>query len=178
MLSDQQLANLYSKLEQLNIQIGAAEQNLARAGEAGHTKAETRTIRAEIGRLNKARQGVHDRLAADAKERREAEEPPGSKSRNTSQSGPTGGSGMSLQEVRAGIAAANEKLNEALGAVNQAHDAAEEAQGMFITATEGSGQGDVTSAVSMVAQSVNDLEAVRGYISAAMSEAEGVANRL
>lgn len=177
MLSDQQLANLYSKLEQLNIQIGAAEQNLARAEAAGHTKAETRTIRAEIARLRKARQGVHDRLAADAKERREAE-PPESKSRNTSQSGSTGGSGMSLQDVRAEIAAAVEKLNESLGATNQAHAAAEEAQGMLIRATEGSGQADVTNAVSMAAQSVNDLETVRAQLSACIGEAEGVAGRL
>ncbi len=35
----------------------------------------------------------------------------------------------SIEEVRAGIAAANEKANEGLGAVQQAHASLEEAQG-------------------------------------------------
>jgi hypothetical protein len=84
----------------------------------------------------------------------------------------------SIEEVRAGIAAANEKANEALGAINVAHSKMEEAQGMLARVTEGSGQVDVTTALGLAAQTVNDLEQSRAQITALISESEGIANRL
>lgn len=93
--------------------------------------------------------------------------------------GSTGGAGVaSIEEVRAGVAASNEKSNEGLGAVQQAHACLEEAQGMLMTATEGSGQGDVSEANGLLAQAVNSLDEVRQQVSAAISAAESVANRL
>jgi hypothetical protein len=83
-----------------------------------------------------------------------------------------------IEEVRGGILSAKEKSNEALGAVNEAHSKMEEAQGMLARVTEGSGQIDVTTALGLAAQSVNDLEQCRMQISALLSESEGVANRL
>lgn len=84
----------------------------------------------------------------------------------------------SIEEVRAGIAAANEKANEGLGALQQAHASLEQAQGTLMQATEGSGQGDVSTANGLLAQAVGSIEEVRQQVSAAISEAEGVANRL
>ena len=84
----------------------------------------------------------------------------------------------SIEEVRAGVAASNEKANEGLGAVQQAHASLEEAQGALMRSTEGSGQADVSEANGLLAQAVNSLEEVRQQVSAAISAAEGVANRL
>ena len=84
----------------------------------------------------------------------------------------------SIEEVRAGIMAAIEKANEGLGAVQQAHACVEDAQGQLMHATEGSGQGDVSEANGLLAQAVNSLEEVRQQVAAAISSAEGVANRL
>ena len=92
----------------------------------------------------------------------------------------TGGTGVSgnIEQVRAAILAAVEKANEALGATQEAHSKMEEAQGMLYGATEGSGQADVTTALGLAAQTVNDLEQSRAQITAMISESEGIANRL
>jgi hypothetical protein len=84
----------------------------------------------------------------------------------------------SIEEVRAAILAANEKAKEALGAVNQAHTDMESAQANLAHATEGSGQVDVTAALGLAAQAVNNLAEERTRISALLSESEGITNRL
>ena len=84
----------------------------------------------------------------------------------------------SIEEVRAGIALANDKANESLGALQQAHAALEQAQGALTQATEGSGQADVHEATGLLAQAVSSIEEVRQQVSAAISASEGVANRL
>ena len=84
----------------------------------------------------------------------------------------------SIDEVRGGIMAANESANEGLGAIQQAHASIEQAQGMLMRATEGSGQADVSEANGLLAQAVNSLEEVRQQVAAAIAAAEGVANRL
>jgi hypothetical protein len=84
----------------------------------------------------------------------------------------------SIEEVRAGIAAANEKATESLGALQQAHASLEQAQGSLMRATEGSGQADVTEANGLLAQAVGSIEEVRQQVSAAISASEDVANRL
>ena len=84
----------------------------------------------------------------------------------------------SIDEVRAGIAAANDKATESLGALQQAHASLEQAQSTLMRATEGSGQADVTEANGMLAQAVGSIEEVRQQVSAAISASEDVANRL
>ena len=84
----------------------------------------------------------------------------------------------SIEEVRAGIARANESANESLGALQQAHASLEQAQGALMRVTEGSGQADVTEANGLLAQAVGSIEEVRQQVSAAISASEDVANRL
>ena len=84
----------------------------------------------------------------------------------------------SIEEVRAGIAAANEKATEGLGALQQAHAALEQAQGTLMRVTDGSGQTDVSDATGLLAQAVGSIEEVRQQVAAAVSASEGVANRL
>ncbi len=84
----------------------------------------------------------------------------------------------SIEEVRAGIAAANDKATESLGALQQAHASLEQAQGALMRATEGSGQADVTDANGLLAQAIGSIEEVRQQVSAAISASEDVANRL
>ena len=96
----------------------------------------------------------------------------------TTNTGSAGGAMASIEGVRAGIVAANEKANEGLGAMQHAHVCLEEAQGRLMHATEGSGQADVSTALGLLAQAVNDLDAVRQQVSAAISSSESIANRL
>ena len=69
----------------------------------------------------------------------------------------------SIEEVRAGIAAANDKASESLGALQQAHSSLEQAQGTLMRATEGSGQADVSEANGLLAQA--DRQHQRGAAS-------------
>jgi hypothetical protein len=84
----------------------------------------------------------------------------------------------SIEEVRAGIAAANDKASESLGALQQAHASLEQAQGTLLRVTEGSGQADVSDATGLLTQAVGSIEEVRQQVSAAISASEDVANRL
>lgn len=86
--------------------------------------------------------------------------------------------GGSIDEVRAGIAAACDSANESLGALQQAHAALEQAQGALTRATEGSGQADVHEATGLLAQAVGSIEEVRQQVSAAISSSESIGNRL
>ena len=52
----------------------------------------------------------------------------------------------SIEEVRAGIGQANDKAQESLGALQQAHSSLEQAQGLLQRSTEGSSQADVNEA--------------------------------
>jgi len=84
----------------------------------------------------------------------------------------------SIEEVRAGIAGANEKANSALGAVNQAVNEMEDALGTLMHAVEGSGQADATHTISMWAKAKDNLEEARQQISAGTSMAEEINGRL
>ncbi len=84
----------------------------------------------------------------------------------------------SIEEVRAGIALANDKASESLGALQQAHSALEQAQGMMLRASEGSGQADVNEANGLLAQAVGSVVEVQQAVAAAIQAAEGVASRL
>ncbi len=84
----------------------------------------------------------------------------------------------SIEEVRAGIALANDKASESLGALQQAHSALEQAQGMMLRVSEGSGQSDVSEANGLLAQAVGSVLEVQQAVAAAIQAAEGVAGRL
>ena len=80
----------------------------------------------------------------------------------------------SIEEVRAGIAAANEKATEGLGALQQAHASLEEAQGTLMRATEGSGQADVSRRTGCWPRPSNNIDEVRQQVSAAISASKGL----
>ncbi len=84
----------------------------------------------------------------------------------------------SFEEVRAGIALANDKASESLGALQQAHSALEQAQGMMLRVSEGSGQADVSEANGLLAQAVGSVLEVQQAVAAAIQASEGVAARL
>jgi hypothetical protein len=84
----------------------------------------------------------------------------------------------SFEELRAGIALANDKASESLGALQQAHSALEQAQGMMLRVSEGSGQADVSEANGLLAQAVGSVVEVQQAVAAAIRAAEGVASRL
>ncbi len=84
----------------------------------------------------------------------------------------------SIDEVRAGISLANEKASESVGALQQAHASLEEAQGVLMRVTEGSGQDDVAEANGFLAQALGCVSDAQQAVKAAVAAAEGVANRL
>jgi hypothetical protein len=84
----------------------------------------------------------------------------------------------SIDEVRAGIALANDKASESLGALQQAHSSLEQAQGVLMRVTEGSAQADVSDANGLLAQAVGSILEVQQAVAAAIQAAEGVAGRL
>ena len=84
----------------------------------------------------------------------------------------------SIEEVRVGIAQANDKASESLGALQQAHSSLEQAQGALLRVTDGSGQADVSEANGLLAQAVGSIQEVQQAVSAAISASAGVANRL
>jgi hypothetical protein len=84
----------------------------------------------------------------------------------------------SIEEVRAGIALANDKASESLGALQQAQSALEQAQGAIQQVTAGSGQADVSEVNSLFARAISNITDAQHTVSAAVSASEGVANRL
>jgi hypothetical protein len=84
----------------------------------------------------------------------------------------------SIEEVRAGIALANDKASESMGALQQAHESLEQAQSALLQVTEGSNQADVSEANGLLAQAVGSIQEVQQAVSAAIQASEGVANRL
>jgi hypothetical protein len=84
----------------------------------------------------------------------------------------------SIEEVRAGIALANDKAAESLGALQQAHSSLEQAQGALMRVTEGSAQADVSEANALLAQAVGSVTDVQQAVAAAIQASEGVAARL
>lgn len=83
-----------------------------------------------------------------------------------------------VEEVRAGIALANQKASESIAALQQATLALEEAQQALAEATQGSGQQEIQHAHGMLAEAVQSLNGVQGTINASIDSAEGYAGRL
>ncbi|HEX4246915.1 MAG TPA: hypothetical protein VH008_03545 [Pseudonocardia sp.] len=84
----------------------------------------------------------------------------------------------SIEEVRSGIALANQKASESLGALQQAGSQLEEAQQSLTRVTEGSQQADVNEANGQLQQAVQNISEVQQLVRSAISAAEGISQRL
>jgi hypothetical protein len=84
----------------------------------------------------------------------------------------------SIEEVRAGIALANDKASESLGALQQAQSSLEQAQSGIQQVTAGSGQADVSEVNNRLAQAISSITDVQQAVQGAIQAAEAVANRL
>jgi uncharacterized phage infection (PIP) family protein YhgE len=84
----------------------------------------------------------------------------------------------SIDEVRAGITQATQKAEQSLGALQQAQSHVEEAQQLLQRVTEGTSQADAQEAVSQLQQAASSINDVQQMVQAAVSTAEGTAQRL
>lgn len=84
----------------------------------------------------------------------------------------------SIGEVQSGIALANQKASESLGALQQAHSQLEEAQNSLTRVTEGSAQSDVNDAVNQLQHAISSLSEVQNQVRSAIDTAEGISQRL
>jgi len=84
----------------------------------------------------------------------------------------------SVEEVRAGIAQANQQANESMAALQQASTALEQAQSSLTMVTQGSGQPDAEQANGLLAQAVSSITEATQSVRAAISTAESYAARL
>ncbi|MER7013996.1 hypothetical protein ABT324_21465 [Saccharopolyspora sp. NPDC000359] len=83
-----------------------------------------------------------------------------------------------VEEVRAGITLANQKMQEGIAALQQANLVLEEAQSALVSATQGSAQEDMQHAHGMLAEVMQVINGAQGSIQATMSSAEAYAGRL
>lgn len=84
----------------------------------------------------------------------------------------------SVDEVRAGIAQANDKAKESIAALQQAIASLEQAQTALSTVTQGSAQADAEQANSLLANATRTIVEAQQSVTAAISTAEGYAQRL
>lgn len=85
---------------------------------------------------------------------------------------------MSIGDDKAGIARSNELSNEALGGIQQALTSLEEAQGMLMQVTEGSGRPEFSEAAGLLGQAISELGEVSQQVSGAIQSADGGAAAL
>lgn len=85
---------------------------------------------------------------------------------------------MGIDDVRAGLALANQKTEESQGAIEQAILSLEEAQQALGQATQGTTQDDVQQAAGMFAEAMQTLTDVQGKVSAGMTAVEQYGGRL
>ncbi|MEV5541719.1 hypothetical protein AB0L13_33245 [Saccharopolyspora shandongensis] len=83
-----------------------------------------------------------------------------------------------VEEVRAGIALANQKMQESIAALQQGNLALEEAQSALVTATQGSSQQEMQQAHGSLAEVMQVISGVQAQISATINATEGYAGRL
>ncbi|GAA3365409.1 MULTISPECIES: hypothetical protein [Saccharopolyspora] len=84
----------------------------------------------------------------------------------------------SVDDVRSGVAHAKQKADEAIGALQQAHSALDEAQNMLTQAIQGSGQDEILMARNMLVEATENLRMVGGTIRSSIDSAESWAGRL
>lgn len=83
-----------------------------------------------------------------------------------------------VEEIRAGIALANEKASASIAALQQAAQSLEEAQQALTTATTGSSQDEVRQAHGMLAEATQGITGLQSTVQAGMSSAESYSARL
>lgn len=83
-----------------------------------------------------------------------------------------------VEEIRAGIALANEKATASLAALQQAVQSLEEAQQTLAQATSGSTQEDVNQAHGLLAEALQVINGTQGTILACISSTENYSARL
>jgi hypothetical protein len=84
----------------------------------------------------------------------------------------------SVEEVRAGIALANQQASESMAALQQASSALEQAQAALTMVTQGSAQPDAEQANGLLSHAVQSVSEAVQSVSAAISTAESYAARL
>lgn len=84
----------------------------------------------------------------------------------------------SVEEVRAGIARANQQASESMAALDQAVRSLEQAQEALTMVTQGSAQPDAEQANGLLAQAVRGISDAAQSVTAAISTAESYAARL
>lgn len=85
---------------------------------------------------------------------------------------------MAVEEIRAGIAMANEKCQTGVAALQHAAQALEEAQQILGQVTSGSTQPEVTQAHGLLAETIQSITGQQGTIQAAVSSADAYSARL
>ncbi|WIX75987.1 hypothetical protein QRX50_31505 [Amycolatopsis carbonis] len=83
-----------------------------------------------------------------------------------------------VEEVRAGIAVANEKASAGIAALQQAAMALEEAQLSLSQATQGSQQHEINQAHGLLAEALNGITGMQSTIQAGISSADAYSSRL
>ena len=83
-----------------------------------------------------------------------------------------------VEEIRAGIAQANEKASAGIAALQQAAQSFEEAQQSLAQATQGSSQHEVSQAHGLLAQALHDVAGIQSSVQAAISSADSYSARL
>jgi hypothetical protein len=83
-----------------------------------------------------------------------------------------------VEEIRAGIAVANEKSLAGIAAITQASLQLDDARSALMAATQGSSQADVAQAQGLLAEALQILAGAQASIQASISSAEGYAARL
>ncbi|RSM60062.1 hypothetical protein DMH04_54795 [Kibdelosporangium aridum] len=83
-----------------------------------------------------------------------------------------------VEDIKAGIALANEKSLAGIAAITQASMQLDEARNALLSATQGSSQSDVSQAQGLLTEALQVLAGAQGAIQASISSAEGYANRL
>jgi hypothetical protein len=83
-----------------------------------------------------------------------------------------------VEEIRAGIALANEKASTSIAALQQAAQALEEAQQSLQQATQGSSQAEVSQAQGLLAEALHGISGMQSTIQASMSSADSYSARL
>ncbi|GAA4885240.1 MULTISPECIES: hypothetical protein [Saccharopolyspora] len=83
-----------------------------------------------------------------------------------------------VEEVRAGIALANQKTTESIAALQQAAMGLEEAQQALAEATQGSAQEEMQHAHGSLAEVIQTLVGAQSILNATIASTEGYAGRL
>ncbi|MCU1687334.1 MAG: hypothetical protein JWQ81_8073 [Amycolatopsis sp.] len=83
-----------------------------------------------------------------------------------------------VEEIRAGIALANEQASAGIAALQQAEQALVEAQQSLAMATSGSNQQEVSQAHGLLAEALQGISGMQSTIQACISSADSYSARL